>query len=115
MPFAPPRLCACGKIVPSGEQCACQRDRTRARNKRHDRRRGSASERGYNHEWRKARTAFLAEFPWCVMCMSKATVVDHIRPHKGNDLLFWERTNWQPLCARCHNRRKQKAERTHGA
>ena len=36
---------------------------------------------------------------------TRATVVDHIRPHKGNRELFWDRTNWQSLCKQCHDRK----------
>lgn len=41
-----------------------------------------------------------------------ATVVDHIVPHKGDQQLFWDQSNWQPLCERHHNAAKQKQERT---
>ncbi|MGA9851855.1 MAG: HNH endonuclease [Gammaproteobacteria bacterium] len=34
-----------------------------------------------------------------------ASVVDHIVPHRGNTTIFWDRTNWQSLCRRCHNRK----------
>lgn len=34
-----------------------------------------------------------------------ATVVDHIIPHKGDQYLFWDRSNWQPLCKLCHDRK----------
>jgi 5-methylcytosine-specific restriction protein A len=64
------------------------------------------------HEWRKARTEFLTTRPYCRMCGSNANVVDHIIPHRGNDRLFWDRTNWQPLCTPCHNRVKQRQERS---
>ncbi|WP_189426952.1 HNH endonuclease [Devosia pacifica] len=37
---------------------------------------------------------------------------DHITPHRGDDQLFWDRTNWQALCAHCHNSTKQRQERT---
>jgi len=111
MPMRPPRLCACGRIVPAGERCACQRATDRARNARHDRRRPSARERGYNHEWRAARVDFLARHPRCAMCGNPANTVDHIIPHRGDDRLFWDRTNWQALCARCHNSHKQRQER----
>jgi 5-methylcytosine-specific restriction endonuclease McrA len=111
MPIAPPRLCGCGSIVPAGERCACQKAGDRARKARHDRHRPTARQRGYNHEWQKARTIFLAAHPHCAMCGKPATVVDHIRPHRGDDTLFWDRTNWQPLCAVCHNKHKQREER----
>jgi 5-methylcytosine-specific restriction protein A len=32
-----------------------------------------------------------------------ATVVDHIKPHKGNAILFWLVSNWQGLCKHCHD------------
>ena len=34
---------------------------------------------------------------------SMATVVDHIKPHRGDKKLFWDRGNWQPLCEHHHN------------
>lgn len=72
--------------------------------------RKTAHERGYNHQWRVARLAFLAENPLCVECLRQgittlANVVDHIIPHKGNKVLFWDKSNWQPLCTPCHNRK----------
>ncbi|MDP2780273.1 MAG: HNH endonuclease, partial [Devosia sp.] len=75
MPVAPPRLCSCGNIVPSGERCACQIAGDRARNARHDRRRPSSAARGYNHEWRKARAAYLLGHPYCTHpgCNAPAT------------------------------------------
>ncbi|WP_368028316.1 HNH endonuclease signature motif containing protein [Paenibacillus sp. DCT19] len=30
-------------------------------------------------------------------------MVDHIVPHKGDEGLFWDSTNWQALCKRCHD------------
>jgi len=35
--------------------------------------------------------------------VTAALVVDHIQPHKGNDDLFWDASNWQSLCEACHN------------
>jgi 5-methylcytosine-specific restriction protein A len=32
-----------------------------------------------------------------------AAVVDHITPHGGDEALFWDRDNWQPLCKPCHD------------
>ena len=86
------------------------------RDKRHDARRGTPAERGYDNRWRKARAYFLAAHPLCVMCeregfITAASVVDHITPHKGNPDLFWDRENWQPLCSAHHNSDKQAIER----
>lgn len=107
----PPRLCSCGRIVAHGERCACQIAATRERNARHDQRRPSSRQRGYDHDWRKARRDFLAAHPYCAMCGAPSTTVDHIVAHRGDVALFWNRRNWQALCARCHNSTKQRMER----
>jgi 5-methylcytosine-specific restriction endonuclease McrA len=58
--------------------------------------------------WRKGRLKHLASSPLCVACQANgyvtaANVVDHIRPHKGDEALFFDRTNWQSLCKDCHD------------
>lgn len=63
----------------------------------------SSTKRGYGYRWQKIRIAFLQQNPLCVMCQKEevikpATVVDHIQPHKGDQALFWDQNNWQPLC-----------------
>jgi 5-methylcytosine-specific restriction enzyme A len=108
----PPYLCSCGLIVAHGARCVCQITATRERNRRHDARRPSARERGYNHEWRNARATYLTAHPYCRMCGNPATTVDHIIPHCGDRSLFWNRSNWQPLCTSCHNSVKQRLERS---
>ena len=75
----------------------------------------TAAERGYGHQWRKARASFLRRHPLCVMCQAEgltvaATVVDHINPHRGDQRLFWDSSNWQPLCTTHHSRDKQREE-----
>jgi len=69
----------------------------------------------YSYKWQKARLSFLASNPLCVMCESEnrftpADVVDHIVPHRGNEALFWNQSNWQPLCKRHHDRDKKRIE-----
>ena len=111
MPSAPPRIASCcGVKVAHGDRCPCQRRRDAARKASHDRRR-RARDRGYAGRGRKARAAFLALFPKCARCPAPASVVDHIRPHKGDPILFWDKSNWQPLCAKCHNGPKQSQEK----
>ena len=71
----------------------------------------------YNGRWRKLRLAHLNAHPLCVMCgqegrITAASVVDHIKAHKGNEALFWDTGNWQSLCAPHHNSVKQSEERT---
>lgn len=112
MPRRPPHLCSCGAhVIPHGQLCQCQANARRERNARHDARRPNASARGYDAEWRKARTAYLAAHRACVMCSAPSTTVDHIIPHRGDRALFWNRANWQALCTSCHSRIKQRLER----
>ena len=70
----------------------------------------SAGARGYTRAWQKARKKYLEAHPLCVECMKegryvRATDVDHIKPHRGDRSLFWDRSNWQALCKRCHDRK----------
>lgn len=66
--------------------------------------------------WKRLRNMVLAEQPLCCMCLAddivtEATVVDHVRPHRGDEALFWDRGNLQSLCKAHHDRDKQQMER----
>ncbi len=81
-----------------------------------DRRRGSARQRGYTTGWDKAARGFLNSHPLCIGCIAvdrvtAAELVDHIVPHKGDQVLMWDRSNWQASCAWHHNVVKQLLER----
>lgn len=76
----------------------------------YDQYRGSSTERGYDARWRRYRVSFLKEHPLCAQCLKEnkvtpATVVDHIKDHKGDYDLFWDTDNHQPLCKRHHDRK----------
>lgn len=108
-PFAPKRPCGypgCTNLTDSS-RCDCHRKQEQ---REYDSRRGSPAARGYGHRWRVASKAFLAQNPLCIECLKNgrlvaAAEVDHIIPHKGNPMLFWDQTNWQALCRRCHSRK----------
>ena len=65
------------------------------------------------------RPAQLLQEPWCRECLrrgirTRATVVDHIMPHRGDWQQFKNKTNLQSLCKRCHDQktaREQAEER----
>ena len=42
----------------------------------------------------------------------KATVVDHVVPHRGDEQLFWDRSNWRALCKRCHDQKTRREDQT---
>lgn len=78
--------------------------------------RKTAAQRGYGSRWQKARATYLREHPLCVDHQQRgrivpATVVDHKVPHRGDQALFWDSSNWQSLCKQCHDSHKQRQER----
>ncbi len=54
--------------------------------------------------WQKYRTRFLQTNPECYACGAKATVVDHVTPHRGDENLFKQTDNHIPLCVEHHNK-----------
>ena len=77
--------------------------------------RPSAAARGYGSRWQKARARFLASHPLCVTCQAAgrvvaATVVDHKIPHRGDQDIFWQVSNWQSLCQYCHNKKSARGQ-----
>lgn len=65
--------------------------------------------------WRRIRRNQFKAEPNCRFCaelgrIRAATIVDHVRPHRGNWLAFWAGP-FQSLCKDCHDGRKQREER----
>ena len=92
----------CAALIPHG-QMYCEEHKPL-----HTKDRAHAAERGYGAKWQRERRKFLESNPFCVKCyeeghITMATVVDHIKPHRGDQKLFWDRSNWQPLCEHHHN------------
>lgn len=108
MPYAPSKHCPKpGHPAYTGSRCPeCRRE--------YDQRRGGARQRGYGKRWEQESKAFLAlpQNRVCACgCGQPADVVDHRQPHKGNQRLFWDRSNWQPMNHRCHNRKSMGQDR----
>ena len=73
----------------------------------------TTNQRGYTYAWQQARERFLRDHPLCAYCAPRpvvASVVDHKVPHEGDQRLFWDESNWQPLCKPCHDSVKAKEE-----
>jgi 5-methylcytosine-specific restriction protein A len=70
----------------------------------------------YNRRrWKAASRAFRSQPDnvWCAECrehgrLRRSTQTDHIIPHRGDEALFWDETNWQALCDRCHSRKTRR-------
>lgn len=113
-PCATPR---CPVLVKSGHCTAHQRQRE----KRYDdqRRNDPAREAYRSPRWKAERKAFLAANPWCLRCAregrrTRATVVHHDPPHRGDMVRFWDQRTWRPACKPCHDGPIQSEERRVG-
>jgi 5-methylcytosine-specific restriction endonuclease McrA len=54
--------------------------------------------------WPLLRDQVLSEEPLCrASCGRAPAVVDHIRPHRGNEQLAFDRANLQAMCKPCHD------------
>ena len=67
--------------------------------------------------WRKMRAEQLRAHPYCQCPIHRgkripASVVDHKKPHRGDDRLFWSRANLQSMTKACHDGMKQQFERS---
>ena len=59
--------------------------------------------------WKRLREAVLGLRPMCAAChLAPATMVDHIKPHHGDEKLFWDPANLQALCRPCHSAKTAK-------
>ena len=110
-PMVPCKHPGCAALIPPGHKY-CEHHKPM-----HSEEVRSAASRGYGLAWRKASKAFLQLHPLCAECMEegrymKATVVDHIVPHRGDQKMFWDRSNWQALCKRCHDRKTRREDQT---
>ena len=66
--------------------------------------------------WKRLRERQLSEHPMCQCphCQEKglpANVVDHIKAHKGDRKLFFDKLNLRSMAKTCHDSRKQSEER----
>lgn len=67
--------------------------------------------------WRRLRWSVLTrDLFTCTRCGrlegdTSKLVADHIRPHCGDPVLFWDDANLTTLCASCHSGAKQRSER----
>lgn len=114
MPRRPKRPCkypGCPELT-EGNYCEAHQKEMGSETNRRD--------RPYRHlyktkHWQQLRKQVLNHQPLCVECLkvkriTPATVVDHIKPHKGDEKLFYDINNLQPLCKSCHDRKTAKED-----
>ena len=107
MPYKPMRPCrqpGCRTLTREG-WCEAHK------HKRADRTESAAWHGLYNTDrWRDLRLEQLLREPFCRECAkagrrTRATVADHVIPHRGDTVIFHDPANLQSLCERCHNRK----------
>lgn len=113
----PKRLAAAPRAVGFSDRAAAERARDRARAASNKLRRLYWSKR-----WKDLRLVILERAGWmCQGCAQPhlltgkapaphSPVIDHIEPHKGNLLLFWDEENLQAVCKHYHDGEKQRLE-----
>ena len=85
-----------------------QHGRERPRPQRQERG-GPESKRLYNdRRWKALSTRLREDAGWtCELCSktgsSNTIVVDHITPHRGDLVMFWDTNNMQVICKQCHD------------
>jgi 5-methylcytosine-specific restriction endonuclease McrA len=82
---------------------------------RYDAERGNERERGYTARWTDASAKFRIANPLCHGCkalgiVEPSRVTDHVLPHKGNMIVFWDTSKWQPACYWHHDAVKKMQE-----
>ena len=117
MPKRPLKSCnkvGCPELIEAGNTY-CDKHRIERINRYERYERDQKSKKLYRYRWQKTSKYFLSHNPLCVECkkndkVTAATVTDHIIPHKGDKKLFWDRSNWQALCKRCHDKKTAKED-----
>ena len=122
MPARPKRPCAAGSmcphlVEPPERYCPDHKHM----DKQYDKERGSAARRGYGRKWQEVSRAYLRQHFLCECeeCRNNgrpelSEVVDHRIPHKGDQKLFWDRTNWMAMSKRHHDRKTAREDGAFG-
>jgi 5-methylcytosine-specific restriction protein A len=111
MPDAPSRPCVtvgCPNVATYRGRCpTCATRRNRAREAE------PLRDLYASPQWRRLRAQVLREADYICQCddcqraglVLPANTVDHVRPHRGNSRVFWDRANLRAMSAECHSRK----------
>lgn len=113
LPLPGCRQPGCPERQSPGKRYCEQHERERWREL--DRDRGSSTERGYGHDWRKFRDWFLTVNPLCMDCrdagrLKPASEVHHIVKVQDDPTLRLVAANCRSLCTPCHAARTRRGE-----
>lgn len=97
--------CIYNKILPSGKRKVLENEVTIESRRERSEEAKKWAKMYKNKRYQRARKIFMIRHPFCAVCGKPAEHLDHIIPHKGDYNLFWDRSNWQSLCASCHSKK----------
>lgn len=60
--------------------------------------------------WKILRDEVRQAEPFCRICGQLMTDVDHVVPHRGDEALFFDRSNLQGLCLECHSAKTRRGQ-----
>lgn len=108
IPLVKPRVASMhGRLVPSGGE----KGGYRSRDANSPWRRFYKTARWQKLRWRVlVRDLFTCRFCGHVEADTSLLVADHIKPHRGDETLFWDERNLQCLCKTCHDSVKRRIE-----
>ena len=113
MPQRPLKPCShpgCPQLTRAGK-CEIHAKQAEAQ---YESRRGTATERGYDANWAKARTVKLNQSPLCERCLNIGFVIPAILVHhKDHNSRNNSPENYESLCQTCHDE-EHKNERWKG-
>ena len=107
-------MCSGLTINPNGYCDNCQtkvKQREKAVRQEYNTRRDPQTAKWTNSaRYKRARLHFMSHNPFCKHCSTStrpvvSIILDHIIPHKGDASLFWDVSNWQMLCKKCHDKK----------
>lgn len=120
MPRKPLRPCNYPGCPNLSENCYCEKHRKIIQseaNKRYDENKRDSGLRKFyaSAEWKKLRQLKLQQSPMCEICysqgkISKANIVDHVRPIKEYPDGKLDISNLQSVCMSCHSRKTRNEE-----
>jgi len=110
MPMKPKRPCkhyGCIELTNDG-YCKAHMQQEIEKRKAYDKSRPTYHSWYSTARWKLMRLNYLWLNPLCVECsksgvIKPSSIVDHIKPHKGNKNIFWDVSNLQALCKQCHD------------
>ncbi|MCP3927266.1 MAG: HNH endonuclease [Desulfobacterales bacterium] len=108
MPKAPKKPCyRCKRSLTQEKYCEKCKPKAKVQEKKRYSKDPKVKKWLNSARYKNERKQFLIENPYCCSegCTKLSNILDHRIPHKGDYDLFWDKSNWDPKCKSCHDRK----------